>query len=81
MIDGENGANVTQWRPRIEHAQIMTAQDLARTGRLGGVLFVSLIYLGSDLVSAWVSHYKRTTNACVSQPLSHSLASSSCLCC
>jgi predicted amidohydrolase YtcJ len=29
-------ANVTTWRPRLEHAQIMTAGDLERIGRLGG---------------------------------------------
>jgi predicted amidohydrolase YtcJ len=27
---------VDDWRPRIEHAQIMQVDDLLRTGRLGG---------------------------------------------
>jgi predicted amidohydrolase YtcJ len=30
--------NASEWRPRIEHAQIMTLGDLDRTGRLGGAL-------------------------------------------
>lgn len=30
------GANMTDRRPRIEHAQIMSISDLARVGRLGG---------------------------------------------
>lgn len=34
-----NGANFTQWRPRIEHAQILTQQDLERIGKLGGKKF------------------------------------------
>jgi hypothetical protein len=33
-----HGANATEWRPRIEHAQIMTLSDLERAGRLGGEL-------------------------------------------
>lgn len=28
-------ANITEWRPRIEHAQIMTMKDLRRTSELG----------------------------------------------
>lgn len=28
-----------KWRPRIEHAQIMTLEDIERIGRLGGELF------------------------------------------
>jgi predicted amidohydrolase YtcJ len=40
--DKANGnENVTLWRPRIEHAQIMTAQDIPRVGRLGGMIAVS----------------------------------------
>lgn len=31
--------NVTDWRPRIEHAQIMQLSDLERSGRLGGAYF------------------------------------------
>ncbi|KAG6891752.1 hypothetical protein C0992_006173 [Termitomyces sp. T32_za158] len=30
------GANVTALRPRLEHAQIMTIEDMKRLGRLGG---------------------------------------------
>jgi predicted amidohydrolase YtcJ len=32
------GGNVTDWRPRIEHAQIFSPEDLKRMGRLGGKL-------------------------------------------
>jgi predicted amidohydrolase YtcJ len=28
--------DVNEWRPRIEHAQIMTGEDVKRLGRLGG---------------------------------------------
>ncbi|KAF8889019.1 amidohydrolase family-domain-containing protein [Infundibulicybe gibba] len=31
----KNGGNVTDWRPRIEHAQIFTPEDLVRIGKLG----------------------------------------------
>jgi hypothetical protein len=30
------GANVTALRPRLEHAQMMTKEDMARLGKLGG---------------------------------------------
>ena len=30
------GGNVTEWRPRIEHAQIFSQADLKRMARLGG---------------------------------------------
>lgn len=32
------GVNVTASRPRLEHAQFMTAADMKRLGRLGGKL-------------------------------------------
>jgi len=32
----EGGANVTERRPRIEHAQIFSPEDLEKIGRLGG---------------------------------------------
>jgi len=32
----KEGANVSEWRPRIEHAQIFTPADLERIGKLGG---------------------------------------------
>jgi predicted amidohydrolase YtcJ len=31
--------NLIGWRPRIEHSQIMTGEDLERIGRLGGKFF------------------------------------------
>lgn len=34
----QGGGNVTEWRPRIEHAQIMQLSDLERAGKLGGSL-------------------------------------------
>jgi predicted amidohydrolase YtcJ len=46
IIDGDNMRNVTDLRPRIEHAQIMQASDLERTGRLGGSHI--LIFLITD---------------------------------
>ena len=39
VINGSNDTDpvdVAQWRPRIEHAQIMTMDDLTRVGKLGG---------------------------------------------
>jgi predicted amidohydrolase YtcJ len=32
----KEGANVSEWRPRIEHAQIFAPADLERIGKLGG---------------------------------------------
>jgi hypothetical protein len=32
-------ADVYKWRPRIEHAQILTQDDLVRIGKLGGIFF------------------------------------------
>ena len=38
ILEGaEESANVTEWRPRIEHAQIMQLSDIERAGRLGGL--------------------------------------------
>jgi len=34
------GANVTALRPRLEHAQLMTTEDMARLGKLGGICTV-----------------------------------------
>jgi predicted amidohydrolase YtcJ len=42
ILERENG-NVTEWRPRIEHAQIFTQDDLERIGRLGGAFLFSTI--------------------------------------
>ena len=36
------GVNVTAARPRIEHAQIMTDEDIVRLGKLGGKRISSL---------------------------------------
>jgi hypothetical protein len=39
------GVNVTALRPRLEHAQLMTKEDMRRLGRLGGEsTLLSLIY-------------------------------------
>ncbi|KAJ3711845.1 amidohydrolase family-domain-containing protein [Lentinula guzmanii] len=42
-------ANITEWRPRIEHAQIMTVEDLERTGRLGIIASVQPTHATSDM--------------------------------
>ena len=31
------GANVSELRPRLEHAQMMTTADVGRLGKLGGM--------------------------------------------
>ena len=31
-----NGVNVSALRPRLEHAQMMTPEDMVRLGKLGG---------------------------------------------
>jgi predicted amidohydrolase YtcJ len=45
----KDGANVTTWRPRIEHAQIMTLTDLERTARLGIIPSVQPTHATSDM--------------------------------
>ncbi|KAJ3931310.1 MAG: amidohydrolase family-domain-containing protein [Lentinula lateritia] len=42
-------ANVTEWRPRIEHAQIMTMKDLRRTNELGIIASVQPTHATSDM--------------------------------
>ncbi|KIY48515.1 amidohydrolase 3 [Fistulina hepatica ATCC 64428] len=42
-------ASVYKWRPRIEHAQIMTANDLERVGRLGVIASVQPTHATSDM--------------------------------
>ncbi|KAJ3805424.1 amidohydrolase family-domain-containing protein [Lentinula lateritia] len=42
-------ANVTEWRPRIEHAQIMTIKDLRRTSELGIITSVQPTHATSDM--------------------------------
>jgi predicted amidohydrolase YtcJ len=32
------GVNVTALRPRLEHAQLLTQEDMVRVGRLGSML-------------------------------------------
>ncbi|KAF5352909.1 hypothetical protein D9758_007891 [Tetrapyrgos nigripes] len=50
IIDGANvNVNVTEWRPRIEHSQIMTTQDLKRVGRLGVISSVQPTHATSDM--------------------------------
>ena len=46
ILEGKSGkpkANVSEWRPRIEHAQIFSLADLERIGRLGGNSFIPYI--------------------------------------
>ncbi|KAJ7584940.1 amidohydrolase 3 [Mycena floridula] len=42
-------SNVTEWRPRIEHAQIMTQADLHRIGQLGVIPSVQPTHATSDM--------------------------------
>ncbi|KAJ3869361.1 amidohydrolase family-domain-containing protein [Lentinula novae-zelandiae] len=42
-------ANVTEWRPRIEHAQIMTMKDLRRMSELGIIASVQPTHATSDM--------------------------------
>ncbi|KAF9526004.1 amidohydrolase 3 [Crepidotus variabilis] len=43
------GGNVTEWRPRIEHAQIFTLADLERIGRFGVIASVQPTHATSDM--------------------------------
>ena len=43
ILEGKSGkpkVNVSEWRLRIEHAQIISPADLERVGRLGGSSFI-----------------------------------------
>ncbi|KAH0579709.1 Putative amidohydrolase ytcJ [Termitomyces sp. J132] len=48
-IIAQRGGNITEWRPRIEHAQIMTLDDIKRTGRLGVLTSVQPTHATSDM--------------------------------
>lgn len=48
ILDRENGS-VTEWRPRIEHAQIFTQEDLLKMGRLGVIASVQPTHATSDM--------------------------------
>ncbi|KAJ8488240.1 hypothetical protein ONZ45_g14029 [Pleurotus djamor] len=50
ISSSDDPANVTgSWRPRIEHAQIMTVTDLERIGRLGVIPSVQPTHATSDM--------------------------------
>ncbi|KAF9028037.1 hypothetical protein BDZ89DRAFT_1101814 [Hymenopellis radicata] len=51
IIVGENltEVDVAQWRPRIEHSQIMTPDDILRIGRLGVIASVQPTHATSDM--------------------------------
>ncbi|KAF7420821.1 hypothetical protein PC9H_011339 [Pleurotus ostreatus] len=50
IMDSADPDNVTaSWRPRIEHAQIMTMQDLERIGRIGVIASVQPTHATSDM--------------------------------
>ncbi|KAF5376082.1 hypothetical protein D9615_007734 [Tricholomella constricta] len=51
-IMSNHGANATEWRPRIEHAQIMTMEDLQRSGKLGVLASVQPTHATSDMAYA-----------------------------
>ncbi|KAF8797602.1 hypothetical protein BYT27DRAFT_7204413 [Phlegmacium glaucopus] len=44
-----SGGNVTEWRPRIEHAQIFAPSDLKRIGDLGVIASVQPTHATSDM--------------------------------
>ncbi|KAF9478553.1 hypothetical protein BDN70DRAFT_879782 [Pholiota conissans] len=44
-----SGGNVSEWRPRIEHAQIFSPADLDRIGRLGVIASVQPTHATSDM--------------------------------
>ncbi|KAI0033488.1 amidohydrolase family-domain-containing protein [Vararia minispora EC-137] len=46
---GTAGASAPQWRPRIEHAQIMRLEDVERIGRLGVIPSVQPTHATSDM--------------------------------
>ena len=58
------GRGVDEWRPRIEHAQIMTQADLERVGRLGGRSFFRVPR--STFLTAVGSYSERAANTRVS---------------
>ncbi|TRM59987.1 amidohydrolase family-domain-containing protein [Schizophyllum amplum] len=45
----EDGVDPKVWRPRIEHAQIMTAEDLQRVGKMGVIPSVQPTHATSDM--------------------------------
>ncbi|KAF8878407.1 amidohydrolase 3 [Infundibulicybe gibba] len=45
----KNGGNVTEWRPRIEHAQMFTPEDFIRIGELGVIPSVQPTYATSEM--------------------------------
>lgn len=45
MEDIIKDINITDLRPRIEHAQIIAPEDIPRFGRLGGMHYHDLIAL------------------------------------
>lgn len=56
------GANVSALRPRIEHAQMMTKEDMVRLGKLGGKYNNIVVRPCTKLVC---SHRKCTAHSCV----------------
>ncbi|KAF8154107.1 amidohydrolase family-domain-containing protein [Crassisporium funariophilum] len=44
-----SGGNVSEWRPRIEHAQIFAPEDLKRIGELGVIASVQPTHATSDM--------------------------------
>ncbi|KIM41742.1 hypothetical protein M413DRAFT_444990 [Hebeloma cylindrosporum] len=45
----KEGANISEWRPRIEHAQIFAPTDLERIGKLGVIASVQPTHGTSDM--------------------------------
>ncbi|KAF8714228.1 hypothetical protein AX14_012868 [Amanita brunnescens Koide BX004] len=52
ILEGKSGkpkVNVSEWRPRIEHAQIFSPTDLERIGKLGVIASVQPTHATSDM--------------------------------
>ncbi|KAK0463225.1 amidohydrolase family-domain-containing protein [Desarmillaria tabescens] len=47
--NGSRKADITKWRPRIEHSQILTLNDIERVGRLGVIPSVQPTHATSDM--------------------------------
>ncbi|KIM90063.1 hypothetical protein PILCRDRAFT_2295 [Piloderma croceum F 1598] len=49
ILEGHGVENLSEWRPRIEHAQILQVRDLERAGRLGVIMSVQPTHATSDM--------------------------------
>ena len=61
----QSEGNVSEWRPRIEHAQVFAPNDLKRIGELGGWYFLDKSTKLCLKMYVFSSDCERTANACV----------------